>query len=219
MINETELRSQVANALSGVRLLEHKFYVRWEAGELSPAELREYSEQYRHFEASLPETLSEILNMLPDSDARNFIADNLADETGFPSHLQLFESFVNATGGDVQAPAMPATKALVEAYNETLREGPASAIGGIVAYEIQSPEVATSKGEGLRKHYGYDYADTNFWDVHATLDVDHGDWAISAMASVSGEDASSAVAGTRKIAEAWWAFLDEREARKEVLAA
>ncbi len=72
----------------------------------------------------------------------------------------------------------------------------------------------------MRQHYGYGESDTHFWDVHSVLDVDHGDWALSAMASSCEEGGiAEAVAGTRKIADAWWAFLDERESRRSVLTA
>ncbi len=220
MVNETELRDAVECALSDVRLLGHKFYTRWQNGELSAAELREYAEQYRHFEASLPGTLSTILKMLPDGDARNFIADNLADEAGYPSHVQLFDDYVAAAGGSTDTEAMPATQALVDAYDVTIQMGPAAAIGGIAAYEVQSPGISSTKRAGLCEHYGFSSSDVEFWNLHATLDIDHGDWALSAMASSCEEGKiEAAVAGTRAIAEAWWAFLDERQSRAEALAA
>ena len=220
MVNEVELREAVKAALSDVDLLKHEFYVRWENGELTPAELREYAEQYRHFEAGLPATLSSILQQLPDGEARNFIADNLADEVGNPSHVSLFDKYVAATGGSTDAPVMPATQALLDAYDETLAMGTSAAIGGIVAYETQSPGVSKTKGAGLCKHYGFTDENIEFWSLHATLDIDHGDWALSAMASSCKDgDIDTAVAGTRKIAEAWWSFLDERQSRSKVLAA
>src|SRR3974390_3214672 len=40
-------------ATRGLRLLEHPFYRRWEAGELTDGELAGYAAQYRHFEAML----------------------------------------------------------------------------------------------------------------------------------------------------------------------
>ena len=38
----------LTDATTGLRLLEHPFYRRWEAGELLPGELADYAGQYRH---------------------------------------------------------------------------------------------------------------------------------------------------------------------------
>ena len=56
-----------------------------------------------------------------------------------------------------------------------------------------------------------DAAGTQFWDVHATMDADHGDWAVEAL-SLLGADADEVAVATRRAADAWWTMLDEREA-------
>jgi pyrroloquinoline quinone (PQQ) biosynthesis protein C len=56
-----------------------------------------------------------------------------------------------------------------------------------------------------------DPAGTEFWDVHAEMDVDHGDWTLEALALL-GADPSEVARAARRGADAWWAFLDEREA-------
>lgn len=44
-----DLETCVRESLADRQLLEHPFYRRWEAGELSREELTRYAEQYRHF--------------------------------------------------------------------------------------------------------------------------------------------------------------------------
>ena len=62
-----------------------------------------------------------------------------------------------------------------------------------------------------------DAAGTAFWDVHATMDADHGDWSIEALALLDADPAEVADA-SRRAADAWWALLDEREAEAAVAA-
>jgi pyrroloquinoline quinone (PQQ) biosynthesis protein C len=81
----------------------------------------------------------------------------------------------------------------------------------VAAYEVQAAEVARTKADGLRTHYGVGPAGTAFWEVHAGLEEDHAGWTVAALAAVAadpGEVARAAGASAR----AWWAFLDEREA-------
>jgi pyrroloquinoline-quinone synthase len=207
----TELEEILNNALDGSRLLDHEFYKRWECGHLSRAELTEYASQYRHFEAALPGILRSIIAKMPEGKAREFVEANLADEAGNPSHLELFDTFVEAVDADVDAAPSPAMIALLDSYAEVVNEGIATGLAGLTAYEMQAPGVASSKGEGLRKHYGLDSTGTKFWDVHAELDVEHSEWAIEALSEIAEEPASVASA-TRRVAQAWYSFLDEREA-------
>jgi len=57
---ESIVRAVVAANLEGRWLLDHPFYRRWEAGQLSEAELASYAGQYRHVERALPGVLADI---------------------------------------------------------------------------------------------------------------------------------------------------------------
>ena len=81
----------------------------------------------------------------------------------------------------------------------------------MAAYETQASAIAATKGAGLRRWYGMDEAGTEFWDVHAQMDADHGEWALHALAEL-GADADEVADAARRAADAWWALLDEREA-------
>ena len=196
-------------------LLTHPFYLRWSQGRLAPEELTAYAEQYRHFEAALPAVLTGLLAdpALPGR-ARSLVAANLADETGTAGgsvapHLQLFDRFAAAVGARADAPAAAATAALVATY----RTAPSAleGLGVLVAYESQAAAVAASKAAGLGQ-YGVGDHDAAFWTEHATVDTEHRAWAIEALADLAGGSISAAAPGLRRGADAWWAFLDEREA-------
>ena len=212
---KSELADAVATALEDRRLLTHPFYRRWEAGELTSAELAEYAVHYRAFESVLPEVLTAVVDELvadAEYEAAELVARNLADELGHPEpHLQLFDSFAAALSAApvAAAPGASAT-ALADTYRDLARQSPVAALAGLAAYETQAAAIASSKGEGLRRWYGMDAAGTRFWDVHSSMDMEHGDWAVEALALL-GADADEVAAGARRAADAWWALLDERE--------
>ena len=145
----------LAEAIVGRHLLTHPFYRRWEAGTLSGEELAAYAEQYRHIERELPVTLAAIAAALPEGQARTLVEANLADELGRPEpHTQLFESFARASGAEPEARATPSTAALLAVVRTTASNDPVAALAMIAAYEVQAADIAGSKGDGLRRHYG-----------------------------------------------------------------
>ncbi len=210
------LTGVVATALGGRELLAHPFYRRWEAGTLDRQELAEYAVHYRAFEAALPAVLATVVERLEaegEGTAASWAARNLADEQGHPeAHLDLFDRFAAALPTSARATAPgPAATALVETYRALAECGPVAALSGLAAYETQAAAIAASKADGLRRWYGMDDAGTAFWDVHAVMDADHGDWAVRALVEV-GADSEAVADGARRAADAWWALLDEREA-------
>jgi len=207
-----QIRHALADALSGRHLLTHPFYRRWEDGTLADGELAAYAEQYRLIEQALPATLSAIAAGLPEGQARALVESNLADELGVPApHAALFESFARAVGAVPAAEASPATAALLTAVGAASSADPTAALAMVAAYEVQAADIAASKAEGLRRHYGMDTAGTRFWDVHATQEVAHADWSIDALAALDA-DPVAVHAAARIAADAWWDFLSEREA-------
>jgi pyrroloquinoline-quinone synthase len=213
---QAPLAAAVASSLEGRMLLTHPFYRRWEAGELRSPELAEYAVHYRAFEAVLPTVLAAVVDRLQadgDIEAAGLVERNLADELGSPRpHLELFDEFAAALPDDAAArSAGPAAVALADTYLALADESPAAAVAGLAAYETQAAAIAATKGDGLRRWYGMDAAGTSFWDVHATMDADHGDWSIEALALLDADPVEVASA-SRRAADAWWALLDEREA-------
>ncbi len=219
---QASLADAVAAGLEGRRLLTHPFYRRWEAGELRSQELAEYAVHYRAFEAVLPTVLAAVVDRLTadgDLGTADLVARNLADELGRPRpHLELFDEFAGALPDAVAGSAGPAAEALADTYRALAEESPTAAIAGLAAYETQAAAIAATKGDGLRRWYGMDAAGTSFWDVHATMDAEHGDWAIEALARLDADPTAVADA-SRRAADAWWALLDERDAEGLVAVA
>jgi pyrroloquinoline quinone (PQQ) biosynthesis protein C len=201
----------LAEATVGRHLLAHPFYRRWEAGTLSEGELAAYAEQYRHIERELPVTLAAIAAALPEGRARDLVEANLADELGSPEpHAELFESFALASGARAEAPSMPSTAALLALVRTAAANDPAAALAMIATYEVQAADIASSKSDGLRRHYGFDENGTRFWDVHRTQEVEHAGWSMEALAEL-GADPDVVQAAATVSADSWWLFLSERE--------
>jgi pyrroloquinoline-quinone synthase len=205
------IQDALADALAGRELLTHPFYRRWEAGTLAEGELAAYAEQYRHIERALPDTLRAIAAGLPEGAARDLVQANLADELGVPApHTDLFESFARAADAATDAAPTASTAALLAAVRSAASTDPMAALAMVAAYEVQAADIAASKAEGLRRHYGMDAEGTFFWDVHTTQEAAHADWSIDALAELDA-DPALVQAAARVAADGWWDFLSERE--------
>lgn len=205
----TDLQQSFFDALSDRQLLDHPFYQRWEAGELTRDELTKYAEQYRHFEAMMPEFLTRLRDELSPGVARDLVEANLLDEVSQPSHVELFERFA-ASFDATDAPPSPAMAAIIDAYDSVARQGAIPALSGLLAYESQGAAVADSKGAGLAKHYDVPAEALVFWDEHGSIEGDHAQWTFDALASLQ-PDLDEVRGAARVVGDAWWSFLDERE--------
>jgi len=215
-MDQRQVYATVREAGSGLRLLEHPFYTRWSRGELGADELARYAEQYRHFERHLPLLLARVIARIDDPTAAELVARNLRDEAGSePTHAQRFERFAEAVGARTEQAPGRAMGQLLALYDTAVTEGPATALAALAAYEDQAREVAATKAEGLRAHFGLDGEAVRFWDLHAELDGDHAAWAVEAISHLA-VDQESVHRGARRASQAWWAFLDEREAELSV---
>jgi pyrroloquinoline quinone (PQQ) biosynthesis protein C len=193
------------------RLLDHPFYRRWEAGGLQAGELARYAEEYRHLEKMLPSVLAQTASGLPAGPARALVEESLHDELAVPEpHVELFESFAIAAGAGESATPGAAAQRLTELQRQAAASQPVAALAMIALYEVQAAEIARTKSDGLREHYGFDPTGTRFWDVHATMETQHAQWSLEALASLDpAVDEITEAAGAA--ADAWWGFLDERE--------
>jgi pyrroloquinoline-quinone synthase len=211
-----QLDADLTAALRDRQLLAHPFYRRWEAGTLGPDELGAYAAQYQHFEEALPGILRTLLDRLEPGSAADLVARNLADEESNPEpHVALFAGFADAAGSHPTPPS-DATDSLLRTYRDLVASSAAEGLAAVVAYEIQAPAIAASKADGLRRHYAMDAQGTRFWDLHATMDGDHARWGIEALAALDVPE-GRVIGAARSAADAWWAFLDEREVATEAL--
>ena len=205
------IQQVLAEAIVGRHLLTHPFYRRWEAGTLTGGELASYAEQYRHIERAFPGSLAAIAAQLPEGEARRLVEANLADECGKPApHIELFESFADAAGAAADVAPTPSTAAMLALVRTAVAMDPVAALSMVAAYEVQASDIAASKADGLRTHYGMDGDGTFFWDVHRTQEVEHAGWTMEALEALNADPVVVQAAATVS-ADSWWLFLSERE--------
>ena len=194
---------RIEEARSRHDVLEHPFYQRWSAGELSAEELADYSGQYRHAVVAIA-TLSEQ------------VAAELSDRAGLEAHateerahIALWDGFADAVGGDAGAAPNAETNECVEVWTE--REGAIEGLGRLYAIESGQPQISVTKLEGLERHYGIDDpAATRYFTVHRGRDVAHAAEGRELLDELidGPADEDRVVAAAERAFEANWKLLD-----------
>jgi pyrroloquinoline-quinone synthase len=159
-----DLFDRIESARARWNVLEHSFYRRWSAGELSREELAVYAGEYRHAVQALADGLSDAAHRGDPS-----IAEHAAEEA---DHVVLWDQFADAVGGDPAREPRAGTRACVDSWTA----GRDTLEGLVVAYAIESgqPPISQTKLDGLREHYGLDEGPaTEYFTVHAERDHEH----------------------------------------------
>ena len=183
-------------------VLRHPFYRRWSAGELSAEELARYSGQYRHAVVGVAELSERLAEALPQ---RPGLRDHAAEEH---AHVEVWDGFVAAAGGDAAAEPGAETQACVDAW--TAPGEPMELLGRLYAIESGQPAISVTKRDGLLSSYGFeDGAGTAYFRVHSSRDLEHAAEARELAEELGVEDGADAlVAGAEAAFRANWRLLD-----------
>jgi pyrroloquinoline-quinone synthase len=185
-------------------VLNHPFYTRWSEGTLTRDELAYYSGQYRHAVVALAEATRRA------ADAEPALEPHAAEEA---AHVELWDGFVAAVGGDSAAAPSPETAACAQAWAKdgSLLE----TLVGIYAIEAAQPAISATKATGLRQRYGIDgAAATAYFDLHEHLDVEHAEAGRAFIGQrLDGADRDALVARAEAVLRANWELLDGVQAR------
>jgi pyrroloquinoline-quinone synthase len=176
----------VINRLDEARLqtnvLEHPFYERWSAGELSSGELAVYAGQYRHAVDALART-SALAASAAEPEHRAALERHAEEEA---AHVELWDRFLQATAhasGPSSSPAQTTSPPPAPEITQTAECAAAWTAGEHVldhlavlyAIEAGQPEISRTKLDGLIEHYGYtpDAPAIEYFRLHERLDVEH----------------------------------------------
>jgi pyrroloquinoline-quinone synthase len=210
-----ELLTRIDRLIDERHLLGHSFYRKWVAGTLPTEALQEYARQYYAFESTFPRILSALHSRSDRPDVRASLLDNLWDEEhGEVNHAELWLLFAEGMGvsrDDVRGAELnDSTQALVDTYWNAASNAPVAAgVAAVYAYERQVPQVAQAKIDGLRQRYGVtDGRTLGFFEIHATLDVEHSDAERKIIADLGPADEDAVLESTSAALDAWWKFLD-----------
>jgi pyrroloquinoline-quinone synthase len=162
-------------------VLEHPFYERWSAGELSAAELARYAFEYRHAVIALA-SASDHAACKASAEHANGLRAHAHEEA---AHVALWDQFAAAAAAaaaaDVAAGARPAsaaaelpqTRDCARAWSEG--EDLVEHLAVLYAIEASQPEIARTKLDGLVEHYGYqpEGPAVEYFTLHMQRDHDH----------------------------------------------
>lgn len=202
--------SRINEARRECNVLEHPFYERWSAGELSAEELGFYAGQYRHAVIALAQASSSAAARA-GVEHRAGLERHAAEEHG---HVALWDEFARAAGANT-GPALTETEGCARAW--TAGEDLLEHLAVLYAIEASQPEISKTKLEGLIERYGYtpEGPAVEYFELHATLDVEHARQARELIEELMSEDEVEAQAqAERMVARASaalrgnWALLD-----------
>jgi pyrroloquinoline-quinone synthase len=185
-------------------VLEHPFYVRWSAGELSSEELARYAGQYRHATEALARLCRQTVETAPEGH-RDEIAAHAEDEE---AHVGLWDDFVEAAGGEIGAEPTPETAECVAAW--TAPDGYLAQLARMYAIESGQPEISRVKRDGLTRFYGINGGPgSEYFRVHEEADDAHAEESRRLIDdAMTPEDEDALVAAAESAFQANWRLLD-----------
>lgn len=187
-------------------VLEHPFYTRWSAGELTQEELASYSGQYRQAVVALAQASTATAAAAGDEGLRRSLEAHAAEET---AHIDLWDRFTAAIGGDTADAPTPETVACADVWSQDrpLLES----LVAMYAIESGQPAISETKRAGLVEHYGAEPGSdtTLYFDVHAVRDVEHAAYERALIEPLlDGADVDALLAEAEAVLKANWELLD-----------
>jgi pyrroloquinoline-quinone synthase len=132
-------------------LLQHPFYLAWNGGRLTKEQMAVYATGYGSF--------IQLISKGWQAAGEQTIAKEEEE------HYVLWKNFAESLGTKHRGANISQVNELVSSVKNCFGSY-AGALGALYAFEAQQPATATSKLEGLKKHYSSWLADETYFTIH-----------------------------------------------------
>ena len=199
--------------LDEYHLLNHPFYKSWNEGKLTREIIKDYAEQYYQHVKAFPRYISATHSLCEDIEKRKILLENLNDEENRDAdHPKLWKNFALAMGADAkkieEVKADQFTQDMIDNFFKNGRSSYAEGLASLYTYERQIPEIAETKIQGLKKHYGVNSKEgLEFFVAHKEADVYHRAECEKLLDGLSKEEQSKAEKAALSTAKYLWNFL------------
>lgn len=199
--------------LDEYHLLKHPFYQAWNEGKLTREIIKDYAEQYYQHVKAFPRYISATHSLCENIEQRKVLLENLNEEEDRDNdHPKLWKNFALAMGADANEienkPQEKFTSEMIENFFKQARSSYAEGLGSFFTYERQVPEIAETKIQGLKKHYGVTTAEgLMFFEVHKGADVVHREECEKLLNDLTAAEQKKAEHAALTTAKYMWNFL------------
>jgi pyrroloquinoline quinone (PQQ) biosynthesis protein C len=193
-----DLRAEIATHPA----VNHLFLQRLSTSPMARQDYRVFAEHHYPLVCAFTSYLELLLLRAPDAEARLWLAKVLVDEYGEGSqgrdHATMYERFIEASGGQVQARSglrlYPPELDFIRTHQHLVRTRPfLEGLGAIgPGHEWAIPNMFESVIPGLRRA-GFDHDEIEYFTLHVTQDDDHGAWLEALERSAVTEEARAQV--------------------------
>jgi pyrroloquinoline-quinone synthase len=185
--------ARIEAAASRWNVLEHPFYQRWSAGELTNEELAEYAAQYRYAAVALADAAEAAGD-----------AEHAREER---EHIALWDAFAEGCGS---MPAAANAETAECASSWTAGDDRLERLAILYAIESAQPAISQTKLDGLLGHYGFEEGPaTEYFSLHAERDHEHAAHSRELLEELAGaEDADRLAARAEAAVRGNWRLLD-----------
>ena len=179
-------------------VLNHPFYLRWERGDLTRADIAFYAGEYRHAVVALA-----------DAAAVGGEAEHAVEEG---AHIQLWDDFAAELDAPLDREPTIETRECAAAWRA---EDSLEARAVLYAVESGQPDISRTKLTGLVDHYGFAAGTkgTGYFELHSDKDHEHAAASAEVLRQAAPEDADRLVAAAEAALKGNWRLLDGVESR------
>ena len=174
-------------------VLNHPFYLRWERGDLTRADIAFYAGEYRHAVVALA-----------DAAAVGGDAEHAVEEG---AHIQLWDDFAAELDAPLDREPTIETRECAAAWRA---EDSLEARAVLYAVESGQPDISRTKLTGLVDHYGFAAGTkgTGYFELHSDKDHEHAAASAEVLRQAAPEDADRLVAAAEAALKGNWRLLD-----------